>query len=121
MKKSIRLIRAETQAIREALQDVAYGRPSMTTGPIELDNHSQLVEGYHRLIHYILSGIREVETVLVDRSAPMIRLKFTFQDTPLMGLESVIKDLDDDVLDSLAIKYPHAAPTIISIKSGEIG
>lgn len=94
---------ADTQGMREALQDIAYGRPGKTDGPVSV-NGQRLIDGYHRLVDKILGGGRSIMAVQVHDNDYIVK-PFRFVDSRLMGLEHAYEDLDPEGQDRLADLY----------------
>lgn len=118
-KIQIRQLTVSRQGIREALQDVAYGRPARTSGPVHVRTAGKrlfLLDGYHRVVEAILSGQSEVLAVEGDSDYSIAGDLIRFDNTALFGLEEVIA-ADPDICDYLAITYPACAPTVNKIKS----
>lgn len=95
---SLVMTRSELEA---AISNIIRGHPAMTEGPVEVvylprSRRYQLVNGYHRMVNYLLQGASSV-TVTVQLEPgnwrlPERRDRFVFQpDLPYKGLEAFIE------------------------------
>ena len=84
--------------LQQAVENITRGYPAMTTGPVEVailkSRRYQLVNGYHRMVQFLLNGQEDVVANIVkgEWRLPSKNERFVFKpDLPFKGLEDFIE------------------------------